>query len=328
MSNLELGALKRQLITCTSAKTVRVLLVKLASALAPTNQLLEPWNLNPSWIMPIQIKSVLISLQRSFFQDFAYVLVAKAKDLASRNVNRNRIDLNSNTLTQSYYDIFQEFKLAINLLNTLKTEAQRHENNANITKLSKLIDYEILLFQITQTLDEWPNKQLDRDAMINKCKQCLMAAQNGDNIVPRVEILDACAAMLLNLNEISGLVVTDKRYPSSELYSAIATAIIELEHFKSNGIKKVCREAWDLVLPMFSSNNVGTQGNKRNQSGGGSNALGGSGGPGGGGSNVGGGSSGTGAPNLRDSPMIIVSTNLSPFLKKLRDPLRKRVYYK
>lgn len=87
--NLELGLLKRQLITCTSATTVRKLLVKLAAvlvAISPT-MLLEPWHINPSWIMPIQIKSVLMSLQRGFFQDFGYILVAKAKDMAARNVS-------------------------------------------------------------------------------------------------------------------------------------------------------------------------------------------------------------------------------------------------
>lgn len=48
---------------------------------------MEPWNINPSWIMPIQIKSVLMSMSRGFLQDFTYILVAKSKDLAARHVN-------------------------------------------------------------------------------------------------------------------------------------------------------------------------------------------------------------------------------------------------
>lgn len=211
------------------------------------------------------------------------------------------------------------------MLNALKTETQRHENNPAVTKLSKLVDYEILLFQITQTLEEWPKKIIDPAVMINKCKQCFVTGQNADNVVPRVEILDACAAMLLNFNESAGLVVTDVRYPSSELYSAVASAIIELEQHKSNAMKKVCRDAWDLVLPMFSSNNPiqnnsgnsGANANKRGQNNNGGNA---SGSVSSGGNVI----SGQGTPNVRDSPTIIVSTNLLPFLKKLRDPLRKR----
>lgn len=47
---------------------------------------LEPWHINPSWIMQIQIKSVLLSLPRGFLQDFTYILISKAKDFAPRHV--------------------------------------------------------------------------------------------------------------------------------------------------------------------------------------------------------------------------------------------------
>lgn len=59
---------------------------------------LEPWHINPNWIMPIQIKSVLLSLPRGFLQDFTYILISKAKDFAARHVihlvfysNRNQL---------------------------------------------------------------------------------------------------------------------------------------------------------------------------------------------------------------------------------------------
>lgn len=190
-------------------------------------------------------------------------------------------------------------------MTALKVETQRPEfqSSQSVIKLGKLIDYEILLFQITQTLEEWPRKVLDNAVMITKCKQCLMATQNGESVSPRVEILDACAAMLLNLNEAASLVLFEKRFPSSELYSAIANSILELDQHKPNAPKKICRDAWDLVLPMFICNNGTQQNNKRNSS----NNAGGSGG------NMG---------NMRDSPTLIVSTNLLPFLKKLREVLR------
>jgi hypothetical protein len=203
------------------------------------------------------------------------------------------------------HQFLQEFKPALAMMNALKTETLRNEyqNSQPINKLSKLIDYEILLFQITQTLEEWPQKLLENSLMISKCKQCLMAAQNSDSISPRVDILDACAAMLLNLNESASLVTFEKRFPSSELYSAIASSIVELDQQqKSNTNKKVCREAWDLVLSMFSTNNTAQTNNKRNSA------------------NNAGASSST---NPQTSPTLIVSTNLWPFLKKLRDVLCK-----
>lgn len=208
------------------------------------------------------------------------------------------------------------------MLSALKSETQRHESNPAITKLAKLVDYEILLLQMTQTLEEWPRKTLDNATLIAKCKQCF-SVTNSDGVVPRLEILDACAAMLLNLNEPSVLISADVRYPSSELYSAVANTIIDLEQQKTNAVKKICRDVWDLVLPMFASNNPTTAPANTNKRGGG---VGTGGNASSGGSNNNNGNNnggGTSTPNVRDSPTIIVSTSLLPFLKKLRDPLRK-----
>lgn len=86
---LELGALKRQLINCTTANAVRVLLVKCTNLIMASDPPLsmEPWGINPSWIMPINIKSVIMSLPRGFLQDFSYICIAKAKDFAGKHVN-------------------------------------------------------------------------------------------------------------------------------------------------------------------------------------------------------------------------------------------------
>lgn len=213
----------------------------------------------------------------------------------------------------------QEFKSAIAMLNAAKTELQRHENIP--VKLSKLIDHEILLFQISQTLDEWPKKIAENQTMISKCKQCLTSVQNGET---RAEILDACAAMLLNLNETTSLTSLEKRFPSSDLYTAVASAIVELDQYKTNAIKKVCREAWDLVLAMFSTNTNAGSGSGGSGSGGGNTSSTSGTGKRGVGQNTGGANIVGNITGVRDSPTtIIVSTNLLPFLRKLRDPLRK-----
>lgn len=215
----------------------------------------------------------------------------------------------------------------------LKLEYQRQEQNNNkvqiqiLDRLSKLIDYEILLFQIIQSLTEWPKKPNDFQSLISKCKQCFTNASNGDNVVPRSEILDASAALLLNSNEAQILMTTEMRYPSSELYTAISTVIVDMEQQKTNPAKKISRDAWDLVLPMFSNGSTNTQQqtNKR-----GTNAMGGSNnssiaGP----SNLNGTNNSNNqqisTQNIRDSPTIVVSASLMPFLKKLRDPLRKLI---
>lgn len=191
------------------------------------------------------------------------------------------------------------------MMTTLKNETQRPEfqNSQAITKLGKLIEYELLLFQITQTLEEWPQTVVDNAELITKCKQCISAAQHNELVVPRGDILDACAAMLLNLNETTVIALFEKRYPSSELYTSVASSLIELEHQKTNAQKKVCRDAWDLILPMFISNNP-VSNNKRN-------------------------SIPTAGPSASTQtsqgvPALVVRSNLWPFLKKLRDIQRKQ----
>lgn len=173
------------------------------------------------------------------------------------------------------------------MLAVLKSDTQRAEQQ-NVVKLSKMIDWEILLIQICHSLEDWPKSRYDTQIMINKCKQCLLTLQNGDNVIPRIEILDHCAAMLLNLNEWNALVMLDKRFPSLELCSIFVNAIIESENYKS---KKTFQVALDYVLPMFSTSN------KR------------------------------GPAASRDSPTIVVGTNLIPFLKKIRNVAGTKYFF-
>lgn len=149
--------------------------------------------------------------------------------------------------------MLQEFKFALNLLNSAKLEVQQKiEANASTNRLNKLIDNEILLTQATQHLHEWPKQATDHDAIIAKCKQALKSS-SGENLPPRIEILPSCAAVLINSSEFADLVRIDRRFPSSELFSAIATIIIELEQHKATASKKVFRDAWDLIAPMFAN---------------------------------------------------------------------------
>lgn len=155
-------------------------------------------------------------------------------------------------------------------MNAAKLEVQRHEANTSTTRLNKLIDNEILLTQATQQLQEWPKQPADHDTIIAKCKQALKSG-NSENVPPRIEILPSCAAVLINSNEANELVRIDRRFPSSELFSAIAAIMIEIEQHKTNATKKVFRDAWDMIAPMFAvgghSSSASTSGiNRRGRS--------------------------------------------------------------
>ncbi|XP_073844626.1 integrator complex subunit 8 [Musca autumnalis] len=267
MLRIEIGSLERQLISCTNANTVRKLLVKLA-ATNPTKPL---WTVNPSWEIATPIKSLLMSMQRGFLQDFAYVLLGKSREMTAKG----------------------DYIGAVSMLSVLKSETQRPElqNSSIISKLGKLVSWEILLIQITQCLDEWNHKTLDLQSLGNRCKQCLSSLQTNDNIIPRIEIIESCAIMLLNLNDWNAVIMLDKRLPQLELAISFANTFLDMEKMK--GPKKICRDAWDLVLSMFLNTS-----SKRGGSAGGS-------GSGGGGSS-------------RNSPCLAVSTGLYPFLKRIR----------
>jgi len=138
---------------------------------------------------------------------------------------------------------------AVSMLSVLKSETQRQEMAANVQLMCKLLTWEILHIQITQSLEEWHQKPLDLQSLGGRCKQCLGALQAGDSIIPRPDILESCAIMLLNLTEFPPLLYLDKRAGPLELPLAFAATFIEMEKMK--GPKKVCRDAWELMLSMF-----------------------------------------------------------------------------
>lgn len=141
----------------------------------------------------------------------------------------------------------------MNLLNAAKSEVQRHDANTSTTRLNKLIDNEILMTQSTQTLHEWPKKPVDHEAIIARCKLALKSGNGNDIVPPRTEILPSCAAVLINSNEANDLLRIDRRFPSSDLFSAIAAIMLEIEQYKLSASKKVFRDAWDLIAPMFAN---------------------------------------------------------------------------
>lgn len=58
--------------------------------------------------------------------------------------------------------------------------------------------------------------------------------------------------LLLNLNDWSAVANLDRRLTQLELPIAFAVTFMDMEKMKGN--KKICRDAWDLVLATFSNN--------------------------------------------------------------------------
>ncbi|XP_044263221.1 integrator complex subunit 8 [Tribolium madens] len=216
---LEIKQLEQDLIATYDHKEIRELLKKISA-----NQLATSvWNINPLWDLPIPIQSVIKSLPRGFLQDFSFVMMAKVREQML-----NKVWISS-------------FELLLIL------DKELGSGNGNIGKLSRLISWEILLVQITQLLEEWPKSTIDKVALADACEACLQT--NNESVLPRTEITEHCVLCLLNLGRWEFLINFDKRWPSFEITSAIALACQEL--IKQKGNKKLSKNLWEIVLPIF-----------------------------------------------------------------------------
>ncbi|XP_066143354.1 integrator complex subunit 8 [Euwallacea fornicatus] len=220
----ELRRLSKQLISTCDWKEIKDILTKIGM----TNMGVAMWDINPQWELPIPLQSVVKNLPRGLLLDFTYVLLAKSKEqLQSRN-----------------------WTVALELLIVLDKELQSAASNNTMQKLIKMVNWEVLLVQITQMLEEWPQTSVDKTALANACEVCLQV--NDSSVLPRREILEACALCLLNLGRWEFLVAFEKRWTSFEVMSAVAATSLEM--VKHKGTKKFPKELWDIVLPAFAPN--------------------------------------------------------------------------
>ncbi|XP_066992327.2 integrator complex subunit 8 [Anabrus simplex] len=226
-TRLQVGNLEHQLIMTYQPEEIKELLFKLSSF----NAVKEQWRVNNKWELPIPLQSLVIALPRGFIQDFTFILLAKSRELTA----------------------MKDFVAAQELLSVVEREVKQNSmvSTGVIYKLCRLLAWEMLLIQITQLMAEWPGTNLNTEPLVNGCKQCLSALPSGDTVIPRVEILEQCAVCLLNLGQWDYLTGLEKRWNYFELAAAIASACHDIVKYKGN--KKVCKDAWDIVLAVFGS---------------------------------------------------------------------------
>lgn len=290
---------------------MRQLLIKLA-ATKPSQPL---WTVNPSWVLPMAVHAAVMSLQRGFLQDFAYILMGKSKELTDRN----------------------EFTGALAMLACLRTECARPDllTNGVVRCLEKLLDWEVLFVQLAHTLHAWPRPCYDQTSLLQRCKQAMQLQQP---VFPRTEVVMASATMLLNLGDwkFPGHFDWPETSFNLNLCAVFAAAAAEAEGagIGAAAPKKMCRDAWEMVRPMFllasgvgagGAGGIGGGGGGGAAGGGGNNNNGGKQQRGGGGgrqenNNSGGGGGGPNAARdaVRDSPSPALGSILMPFLKQLR----------
>ncbi|CAH0747438.1 unnamed protein product [Diatraea saccharalis] len=215
---LEMGRLKKRLIEASTADDVRMCLVKLAM-MSPSSPL---WKLSPSWKPAGGLGNALVSLPRGFLQDFGYVVSGAARARAEAGCSRT----------------------ALSLLSVLEGEARSQLGGGTdpvLYRLCRHLSWEVLLLQVNVMLSEWPHHRLNLTALANKCKACIAAANSGDSIIPRPQVVEACWSCLVNACEWEG--VSSVTGPG-ELAAALCAACIELQRGKAT--RKFPRPLWDI----------------------------------------------------------------------------------
>uniref|UniRef100_A0A1Y1MIK6 INTS8 TPR repeats domain-containing protein n=1 Tax=Photinus pyralis TaxID=7054 RepID=A0A1Y1MIK6_PHOPY len=216
---LESRHIEQQIISCYNVTEIQQLVTKVSTKSMSRSM----WKINPCWELPIPLQSVLVAMPKGFLQDYSFILLAKSKELMlSKNWNMSLV-----------------------LLKILKSEIQ-NSSGAFIAKLNRLISWEALLIQINQLLEEWPAPAIDKKLLAEECETCL---QPAESVLPRTEIMEHCALCLLNLGHFEFLSLFEKRLSYFEIAATIASASQDLTKFKGN--KKLSRDLWDLVLPVF-----------------------------------------------------------------------------
>ncbi|XP_063237088.1 integrator complex subunit 8 isoform X2 [Bacillus rossius redtenbacheri] len=224
---LQNGSLEQKLILSYDTDEIEALLKRIC----PANPMKVQWRINNKWELPIPLQSVVMSLPRGFLQDFVYLLLAKSRELTA----------------------LKDFDAAQAMLGAVEARAKGAAGvpSGALYKLTKLLGWEGLLIRVTQLLAEWPCPKINRQGVAADCKACLSALKSGEQVLPRVEVSEQCAACLLNLGEWDFLAGLDKRWNYFELTAAVARACADVARHK--GSKKACKDAWDLVLPVFGS---------------------------------------------------------------------------
>ena len=111
------------------------------------------------WEIPIPFQSVVMNLPKGFLQDWTYIILAKYRELLSLQVPFTCI-LHFLQIRLTLFFFLKDFTGSIEMLRAVDVEVRNRSNQlANMQigyKLSKLIEWEILLVDVMQLLHHWP----------------------------------------------------------------------------------------------------------------------------------------------------------------------------
>ncbi|XP_044731508.1 integrator complex subunit 8 [Chrysoperla carnea] len=220
--------LQRNIIQCYDFKKLQSLVVEWHKKTQGKSLL----RINPKWQLPIPLQSVVMSLEDPMLQSIAYLILAKGRELM----------------------LAKDYKNSLRMYSQFDTKSIKNSTNPATLKLWKLVSWEILLVKVIQYTEEWPANYLSKDDkrdLISKCEECLLSQPTDyvSNVIPRTELIEHFSLFLLNVGEWEFIVNLEKRWNYFELTTTVAHACQDLIKYK--GTKKLNKDVWELVLPVF-----------------------------------------------------------------------------
>lgn len=235
---IECGELIEKLIETYKTTEIQSLLERLSHGW-PNHSL---WTLYKKWEIPIPFQSAVRSLPKGMLQDWSYILLAKYRELLS----------------------LKDYTGAVEMLKAVDTRGRSEQISSTQggSKLFKLIEWEILLVNVMQFLQQWP--QYNNTAagvfvdLAAQCRGCLGAQQRGETIFPRSEVVDYCVALLLAARELDFLSELDVRSNINlnvELATHLAAICYDLQRDRERPSRKNSKSFWDIIVPVFNPSN-------------------------------------------------------------------------
>lgn len=185
--------------------------------------------LNDKWKVPREMHQVIYNLAPSHEQAYIYLLVGKACHL---------IDVR----------IYERARQLLMIADRVVAEISY--------TLSKHIRWYNLLADLQQyNMNESLGENTSLQDLVKKAKTCITSVRLGQDIQPSHNIIQHCAAFLMNIRDISYLSSMDQSGSGHiEFCRQIACMMKELPSVKS--VRKLSREIWDTVRNIYT---IGSQ---------------------------------------------------------------------
>ncbi|KAL3858729.1 hypothetical protein ACJMK2_008987 [Sinanodonta woodiana] len=267
-SSISMANLEHQLMYMYDPDIIRHLVFELISRQGKSPS--QVMSLNEKWKVPFEILDILRKLPPSPEQAYAFILVGKACHCME-------------------VKIFERARQLLGIADNVVADISY--------MLSKHIRWQVLLADHLQYLmNESFGENATLQDLIKKTKTCITTVRLGQDIQPSPDILEHCAAFLLNIRDwdyLFNMENTDSGH--IELCRLLSCLCKELPSVKN--ARKPARDLWEAVVVIFSSN---VQHKRLN--------------------------SGRESAMYRDSQQGILSRDyFSQFLKKIKDPMATSV---